>query len=151
MGLLKLAAGSMSGSDDGRATLAESKTNFTEGIFQIITSELPGSSWRILSYNNKVLRMDPCSDWCVRWHFVGKQFFQFANSWCEVLYRSFLRVGYGLEIGVCSIVCFCFGCPHSAHRGRTAKCRCSRAGKRESGRKVRARVRVRVRVSVSIE
>ena len=53
MGLLKLVAGSMSGSDDGRATFAESNANFTEGIFQIITSELPGSSWRILSYNKR--------------------------------------------------------------------------------------------------
>ena len=45
-GLLKRVAGSMRGSDDGRATFAESKTNFTEGIFQIITSELPASSMR---------------------------------------------------------------------------------------------------------
>ena len=59
MGLLKLVAGSMSGSDDGRATFAESKTNFTEGIFQIITSELPGSSWRILSYNKKYWEWTP--------------------------------------------------------------------------------------------
>ena len=32
---------------------AESNTNFTEGIFQMIASELPGSSWRILSYRKK--------------------------------------------------------------------------------------------------
>ena len=38
------------GSDDGRATSAELNSNFTEGIFQMITSELPGSSWRILSF-----------------------------------------------------------------------------------------------------
>ena len=52
MGLLKLVAGSKRESD-GRATFAESNTNFTEGIFQIITSELPGSSWRNLSYKKK--------------------------------------------------------------------------------------------------
>ena len=50
MRLLKLVAGSTRGSDDGRATFAESNTNLTDGIFQIIASELPGSSWRILSY-----------------------------------------------------------------------------------------------------
>ena len=53
MGLLKLVAGSMRGSDDGRATFAESNTNFTEGIFQILTSECPGSSWRSLPYKKK--------------------------------------------------------------------------------------------------
>ena len=44
MELLKLVAGSMRGSDDGRATFAESNINFTEGIFQIMTSERPGWS-----------------------------------------------------------------------------------------------------------
>ena len=53
MELLKPVAGSMRGSDDGRATFAESNTNFTEGIFQIMTSESPGSSWRSLSYKKK--------------------------------------------------------------------------------------------------
>ena len=53
IGLLELVAGSMRGSDDGRAFFAESKTNFTEGIFQMIASELPGSCWRILSYRKK--------------------------------------------------------------------------------------------------
>ena len=42
------------GSDDGRATFAESNTNFTEGIFQMITSELPDSSWRILSCKKSI-------------------------------------------------------------------------------------------------
>ena len=40
----------MRGSDDGRATFAESNTNFTKRIFQMITSELPASSRLILSY-----------------------------------------------------------------------------------------------------
>ena len=53
IGLLKLVAGSIRGSDDGRATFAESNTNFTEGIFHMITSEFPGSSWGILSYKKK--------------------------------------------------------------------------------------------------
>ena len=45
--------GSMRGSDDGRVTFAESNTTFTEGIFQMIVSELPALSWRILSYRKK--------------------------------------------------------------------------------------------------
>ena len=40
----------MKGSDDSRATFAESNTNFTERVFQTIASELPAPSWRILSY-----------------------------------------------------------------------------------------------------
>ena len=59
MGLLRLVAGSMRGSDDGRATFAESNTNFTEGIFQITKSECPGSSWRSLSYKKKYLEWIP--------------------------------------------------------------------------------------------
>ena len=59
IGLLKLVAGSMRGSDDGRATFAETSTNFTEGIFQMITSELLGLSWRILSYKKKYLEWIP--------------------------------------------------------------------------------------------
>ena len=43
----------MRGSDDDRAIFAESNTNFIEGIFQMTASELPGSSWRILSYKKK--------------------------------------------------------------------------------------------------
>ena len=43
----------MRGSADGRAIFAESNTNFTEGIFQMIASELPGSSWQFLSYWKK--------------------------------------------------------------------------------------------------
>ena len=39
--------------DYGRATFAESNTNFTEGIFEMVASELPASSWRILSYMKK--------------------------------------------------------------------------------------------------
>ena len=53
IGLLKLVAGSMRGSDDGRTFSAEANTNFNVGIFQMIASELPGSSWRILSYRKK--------------------------------------------------------------------------------------------------
>ena len=41
----KTVAGSMTGSDDGRDTFVEYNTNFTKGIFQIIVSELPASSW----------------------------------------------------------------------------------------------------------
>ena len=37
-------------SDDARATFAESNTISTEGIFQMIASELPASSRGILSY-----------------------------------------------------------------------------------------------------
>ena len=33
------------GSNGGRATCAESNRNYSEGIFQMITSELSGSSW----------------------------------------------------------------------------------------------------------
>ena len=43
----------MKGSDDGQATFAESNTNFTEGIFQMIATELPAPSWRFLSYKKK--------------------------------------------------------------------------------------------------
>ena len=39
--------------DDGRAPFAESNTNFTDGIFRMIASELPGSRWKILSYKKK--------------------------------------------------------------------------------------------------
>ena len=53
IGLLKLVAGSIRGPDYGRATFSESKTSLTEGIFQLIASQLPGSSWRILSYKKK--------------------------------------------------------------------------------------------------
>ena len=94
----------------------------------------------------KVLRMDPRSDRCVSWYFIGKQFFQFANSWYEVPRRSgrsFLRVGCGLEIDVCRIVCFRCGCSHSAHRGRTTKFCVISAGECES-RWSRVRVRVRI-------
>ena len=47
------------GSDDSRATFAESNTNFAEGIFQIMTSEGPGSSWRSLSYKKKYCERIP--------------------------------------------------------------------------------------------
>ena len=40
-------------SDDGRAIFAESKINFTEGIFQMIKFELPGSCWGDLSDKKK--------------------------------------------------------------------------------------------------
>ena len=43
----------MKGLDEGRATFAESNTNFIEGLFRMIASELPGLSWRILSYKKK--------------------------------------------------------------------------------------------------
>ena len=45
---IKLNVGSMSGTDDGQATFAESNTNFIEGIFQRIASELRASIWRFL-------------------------------------------------------------------------------------------------------
>ena len=44
---------SISGSDDGPITFAGSNTNFTEGGFQLIASELPASSWQILSFKKK--------------------------------------------------------------------------------------------------
>ena len=53
IGLVKLVVGSIKGSDNGRAIFAESNTNFTEGFFQKIVSELPASSWRISSYKRK--------------------------------------------------------------------------------------------------
>ena len=52
-------AGSTRGSDDGRATLAESNRNFTDGIFQMIASELPASSWQMLSYRKKFWQSIP--------------------------------------------------------------------------------------------
>ena len=88
--------------------------------------------------------MDPRSNGCVSWYFIGKQFFQLANSWCEVLHRSsrsFLRVGC-VEIGVCRIVWFRSGWSHSARRGRTTKFLFTRTGKWES-RWSRFKVRVR--------
>ena len=48
-------------SNDGRATFAESNTNFTEAIFQMIASELIASSWRILSKRIST-RMNPRSN-----------------------------------------------------------------------------------------
>ena len=49
----------MRGSDDGRAFFAESSTNFTEGIFQMIASDWPGSSWRIISKRRKYWELIP--------------------------------------------------------------------------------------------
>ena len=51
----------MRGSDDGRATSAESITNFTEGIFQMIASELPASSWRICRISESIENQSPQS------------------------------------------------------------------------------------------
>ena len=124
VGLAKFVVGSIRGSDDGRATFAESNTNFNEGIFHMIASELPASSWRILKYQKRVLRMNPLSDRCKRCYFICKQFFEFWNFWSEVLgrtWRSLLHVVCGLQVGVRRIVCFCSGWSHSAHRGRTTK------------------------------
>ena len=39
----------MRGSDGFRATFAESNTNLTKRIFQMIASELPALNWLILS------------------------------------------------------------------------------------------------------
>ena len=43
----------------GRATFAESNTNFTEGIIQMIASDLPASSWRILSHKKSIENESP--------------------------------------------------------------------------------------------
>ena len=114
----KTCGGSIKGSDDGRATFAQSNTNFTEGIFQMIASEFPASSWRILTYKKSIENESARSDRCISCYFICKQFFEFGKSSSEFLcrtWRSILRVGCALQIGDCRIGCFRFGWSHSAH------------------------------------
>ena len=80
----------MRGSDDGRAFFAESKTNFTEGIFQMIASELPGSSWRILSYRKKYWEWIPTAP-------TGVERQSFASSVQGSVKAD--EVGLGLGLG----------------------------------------------------
>ena len=92
--------------------------HFCRVEYKLHRGNFPNNSNRIARFKlansiiqEKVLGNDPRRDGCVSWYIIGKQLFQFANSWCQVLHRSwrsFLLVVCELEVGVCRIDCFRF-------------------------------------------
>ena len=94
------------------------------GFFSNDSNWIAGFELANFIISEKVFRMNPRGDRCIGWYFFCKIFFEFWDSWCQVLHRScrsFLCVGCGLEIGIYRIVCFRSGWSHNAHRGRTMK------------------------------